>query len=390
MAIRSGTELPGQCGLIMNILLLNWRDRSHPKAGGAELVTMEHAKSWVKAGHTVTWLTGWYEGGKKEEDIDGVHIVRRAGSLTIYPYAMAYLLVNGRKFDVIVDEAHGFPFFSPLFTRTPVVMFIHEIAGEIWDYMFSFPKNIIGKWLEKWYFRLYRHCFVWTDAPSTVEELVERGIPRNNCVAIPCPITVQRVDVRIYKKEKVPTYIFVSRVVRMKGIEEVVKAFSFIVKEQSKAQLWIVGDGEKLYIEELKNMMKEYGIYGNVTFFGAVSEQKKYECMSKAHLLLHASVKEGWGLVVLEAGMMHTPSIVYNVSGLCDVVQNGKTGVVLTDNSPQELAREAVLLYIDKNRYEMYQKKGYIWAMSFTWKDAIIQSTALLERAIHQGHENIL
>lgn len=381
MAFRSGIELPCECRLIMNILLLNWRDRSHPKSGGAEFVTMEHAKGWIQAGHTVTWLTGWYSGGKKEEDVDGVHIVRRAGSLTIYVYAVAYLLVNGRKFDVIVDEAHGFPFFSPLFTRTPVVMFIHEIAGEIWDYMFSFPKNTIGKWLEKRYFRLYRRCFVWTDAPSTVEELVERGIARNHCVAIPCPIKVRKPDREMYKKKEKPTYMFVSRVVRMKGIEEVIKAFSFIMKEQTSAQLWIVGDGEDTYINELKTMMGEYGVYKNVTFFGAVSEQKKYEYMSKAHMLLHASVKEGWGLVVLEAASVRTPAVVYNVGGLKDVVKNGRTGIVIHNNSPQEMAQEAIRLYQDHDRYALYQKNGRMWAESIKWNDVIKQSLALLQKA---------
>ncbi|MFZ2025206.1 MAG: glycosyltransferase family 4 protein [Microgenomates group bacterium] len=366
----------------MNILLLNWRDKSHPKSGGAELVTMEHAKGWVKAGHSVTWLTGWYNGGKQEEIIDGVHIVRRAGSLTIYPYAVAYLFLHARKFDVIVDEVHGFPFFSPLFTKTPVVMFIHEIAGEIWDYMFSFPKNIIGKWLERWYFLVYRRCLVWTDAPSTVEELIERGIPKSQCFAIPCPITAQGSNVGLYKKEINPTYIFVSRVVRMKGIEEVVKAFSFILKEQSKAQLWIVGDGETTYIEELKTMMKEYGIYDHVTFFGLVSEQKKYECLTKAHMLLHASVKEGWGLVVLEAASVLTPAVVYNVHGLRDVVKDGETGVVIRNNSPQIMAQEAVRLYGDTKRYAEYQKNGKTWVLSLKWDDVTKQSLALLQKAI--------
>ena len=32
----------------MNILILNWRDPKNPKSGGAEQVTMEHAKAWVK------------------------------------------------------------------------------------------------------------------------------------------------------------------------------------------------------------------------------------------------------------------------------------------------------------------------------------------------------
>jgi len=372
----------------MRILILNWRDLTHPKAGGAELVTMEHAKGWVRAGHRVTWLTGWY-GGPKEETTHGVHIVRRAGSLTIYLYAMAYLLLNGHRFDVIVDEAHGFPFFSPLFTRTPVVLFIHEIAGVIWDYMFRFPKNVIGKLLESWYFKLYRTCYVWTDAPSTVDELVERGIPRKQCVAIPCPIVElgtrnqepRTLPRRQAGKNHEPTYIFVSRVVRMKGIEEVIKAFSFICREKPTSKLWIVGGGEDAYFKELQTMIVEYGIEKNVEWFGIVTEAKKYELMARAHLLLHASVKEGWGLVVLEAASVGTPAVVYNVGGLKDVVKNRKTGVVIQNNSPQEMAREAIRLYDDAKRYQLYQKNGVTWVNSLKWEASIKQSLSLLKKA---------
>ena len=364
----------------MRILILNWRDLTHPRAGGAELVTMEHAKGWVKKGHRVTWLTGWY-GGKKEELVDGVHIVRRAGSLTIYLYAIAYLFINGRLFDVIVDEAHGFPFFSPLFTKTPVVLFIHEIAGEIWDYMFPFPKNIIGKFLESTYFRLYKKCYVWTDAPSTVDELVERGIPRNRCFAIPCPIVYPNPTKILFHKEINPTFIFVSRVVRMKGIEEVIKAFSFICREKPKSKLWIVGGGEDAYVNELKTMIVEYGIEKNVSWYGIVTEAKKYELMSRAHLLLHASVKEGWGLVVLEAASVGTPAVVYNVSGLKDVVCDKQTGIVVGDNSPLTMASNAVTLIGDKNRYATYQENGKKRVLSLSWKQSIRQSEELLRKA---------
>ncbi|MFH0749608.1 MAG: glycosyltransferase family 4 protein [Candidatus Gottesmanbacteria bacterium] len=364
----------------MKILLLNWRDLTHPRAGGAELVTMEHAKGWVRAGHRVTWVTGWY-GGKKEETIEGVYIVRRAGSLTIYLYAMVYILINSHFFDVIVDEAHGFPFFTPLFTKKPVVLFIHEIAGEIWDYMFSFPKNIIGKFLESSYFRLYKHCHVWTDAPSTIDELVERGIPRDHCIAIPCPIVSKSPLKGMLKKEKNPTYIFVSRVVRMKGVEEVIKAFSFIYREDQKSKLWIVGGGEDSYVRELKTMTEEYGIGKNVQWFGVVSEQKKYELMTKAHLLLHASVKEGWGLVVLEAVSVGTPAVVYNVGGLKDVVKNGITGIVISDNSPLRMAEAALKLYSDKKMYNLYQSNGKKRVDSLKWKNVTRQSLLLLTKA---------
>lgn len=368
----------------MNILILNWRDVSHPKSGGAEHVTMEHAKAWVKAGHSVTWLTSHYDRAKVESIVDGVNFVRRAGSLTIYLYAPLYLLMNAHSFDVIVDEAHGFPFFSPIFTKKPVVMFIHEIAGEIWDYMFSFPKNAVGKLLERWYFRVYKNCLFWTDAPSTVKEISQHGIPLNQCVAIPCPI-ISDITPRPIPKETTPVYLFVSRVVRMKGIEEVIKAFSFIARQQHDARLWIIGGGERGYIQELKQMLKEYGVAHAVTFFGVVSEQMKYRLMAKANIFLHASVKEGWGLVVLEAASVGTPAVVYNVSGLKDVVKDGESGIVLKENSPREMAREAMMLYKNKKLYQMLQKNGIVRAKSFRWSDVTSQSIKLLTRAIRNS-----
>lgn len=181
------------------------------------------------------------------------------------------------------------------------------------------------------------------------------------------------------KKDKRFTCIFVSRVVKMKGIEEVIKAFSFIAKENEGAQLWIVGGGDEEYLTKLKDMLTEYHIDSRVKFIGKVSEKEKLDFMGRAHLLLHGSVKEGWGLVVLEAASQWTPSIVYNISGLVDVVKNGKTGIVLSYNSPLEMAREALVLEKDSKRYERMQKECVSWVRSLTWQSAIGESLRLLK-----------
>jgi len=387
----------------MKILILNWRDKGHPLSGGAEIVTHEHAKSWVKRGHKVTWFTSWYAPVGRVEYVDGIRMIRQGGFLTVYPVAMLYVFLHGKEYDVVVDEIHGFPFFSVLLTKTPVVVFIHEIAGVIWDFMYPFPINVIGKFVEKHYFRLYKSCQFWTDAPSTVEELVARGIPRKQCTAIACPITHDETWDNEQKAESPPssldkfrtsdghsskqrnsTYIFVSRVVKMKGIEEVIKAFSFIVREQHKAQLWIVGGGDATYIEELKGMIAEYGVGKNVTFFGKVSEQKKFDLMARSHILLHASVKEGWGLVVLEAASVGTPSVVYDVPGLRDVVKNRKTGIVVRNNSPQEMVKEALRLMGDKKQYQKYQNNGKEWVGSMKWENVVKESITILKKVFRK------
>ncbi len=368
----------------MNILILNWRDPKNPKSGGAEIVTMEHAKAWAKNGHHVTWITSRFPRSKSSETIREVNIIRKGNYLTIYLLAPILYLFSKTKFDLVIDEIHGLPFFTPLYVRKPKIAFIHEVAGEIWDYMFPFPVNKIGKIIEPLYFKLYGNTKFWTDAESTVDDLVKKGIKRKNCLAINCPVLNELLKT-LPQKETAPTFIFVSRVVKMKGIEEVIRAFFYILRDLKDAQLWIVGDGEQKYVEELKETMRSFSISPKVKFFGKVNERKKLKFMKKAHILLHASIKEGWGLVVVEAASQGTPAIVYNVSGLRDSVKNSKTGIVLRENTAKEMAREAINLIKDKKRYAAYQKNALAWAKSLTWGKATKQSLDLINNVAKQN-----
>ena len=360
----------------MNILILNWRDIQDPKAGGAELVTMEHAKYWIKKGHKVTWLTSRFPGSKESEVFDDIQFVRKGNAISIYLIAPFYYLINRKKFDVVIDEIHGIPFFTPLYSKKNIA-FIHEVAGEIWDYMYPFPISKIGKFIENLYFKFYKNTLFWTDAASTVDELVQKGIPRKNCHAIPCPVDIV-FAAQLPKKEENPTFIFVSRLVKMKGIESILEAFSYIKGELPKAQLWIVGGGEKKYLNYLKRIVSGNKIVESVTFYDFVSQTKKVELLSKAHILLHASVKEGWGLVILEAGSQMTPSVVYNVPGLRDSVKNNITGILVRENSPIQLGISAVSLYNDKKMYVQMQKNAYNWSKSLKWEDVAEESLALI------------
>lgn len=364
----------------MRILILNWRCPKNPLSGGAEKVTLEHAKAWVKKKHSVTWLSGNYKGGKKNEIINGVQIYRFGSPISIYLLApFIYWFKFKGNFDLVIDEIHGLPFFTPLYVKKPKIALIHEVADEIWDYMFPFPINKIGKFLESKYFRFYKNIKFWTDASSTIEELVLTGINKNDCIAINCPASNEVLE-NLPKKEKNPTFIFVSRLVRMKGVEEVIEAFYYIQKELKNANLWIVGDGDKKYYGELMQMVKNYSISNKVKFFGQVSNNKKLELMRKSHLhLLGIKVHAGWCLVVIEAASQGTPSIVYYTSGLRDAVKNGKTGIVLDRNSPEEMSKQAIQLMNNKNKYRTFQDNGLLWAKSLTWDKATVQSLKLLE-----------
>ncbi|HLD25134.1 MAG TPA: glycosyltransferase family 4 protein [Patescibacteria group bacterium] len=362
----------------MKILLLNWRDPINPRSGGAEYVTLGHAKAWVKKGDQVTWLAASFEGGKSQEVIDDITFVRSGNAFTIFLFAVFYYLKHKNDIDIIVDETHGIPFFTPLYARKPIVLFIHEIAGGIWPVMYGPFMGWLGRLLERLYVYVYRKQIIWTDAPSMVDELVSLGVSRNRCVAIACPIANRSLQTRPEKNNS-PTFIFVGRIVRMKRVEDVLQAFSIIRTSRDDSGLWIVGTGDSGYSAKLAERAQNLGISDSVTWFGHVSDKKKLELLRASHILLHASVKEGWGLVVLEAASQWTPSVVYKVAGLVDTVRDGRTGIVVSSCTPKDLATQALTLLSDTKRYQRMQQLAAEFSDSFRWEDATRESRKLIQ-----------
>ena len=144
--------------MLKKVLILNWRCPKNPLSGGAEKVTLEHAKSWVKHGMDVTWLSGNFPSSNREEIIDGVKIVRYGNPYTIYILApFVYWFRFKGNFDIVIDEIHGLPYLSPIWAwKSKKLAYIHEVAQEIWDETFSFPINYFGKYYEKIYFWFYK------------------------------------------------------------------------------------------------------------------------------------------------------------------------------------------------------------------------------------------
>src|SRR5258706_9084395 len=164
----------------MKILILNWRDVKNPKSGGAEIVTLEHAKGWVRKGHSVTWLASNFIGAKPQENIDGVEVFRKGNFITVFLYAPIFYLFSGKKFEVVIDEIHGLPFFTPFYVRKPIIVFIHEVAKEIWEYMYPFPIFLLGRLLEKIIFIPYHFTTFITVYPSTKKELIKLGVKQKS------------------------------------------------------------------------------------------------------------------------------------------------------------------------------------------------------------------
>lgn len=352
----------------MNILIFNWRDIKNPKGGGAEILTHELAKRWVSGGHYVTLFSSEFPGCEKQETLDGVKIIRAGYPDARFLFSSVHFLAYRyykkkfkKKFDVVIDEVHGLPFFTPWYVKERKVVLICEVASELWTEMFGLL-GLFGRLIEKFYLKIYKDLQFLTISNSTKKELIKEGIKEEGITVLPMGITVPS-SLKEYKKEATPTLIFVARLSKSKGIEDALETISNLTHSTSSGQisnlkLWVVGRGDEGYVNFLKNLAKKLNIEGKVKFFGFVSEEKKFELIGRAHILLAPSIKEGWGLTVPEAAFVGTATIVYNSPGLRDVLRGSIFKIVAKSNTPGGLYDEIIKLFQDKDFFKKLKKEN--------------------------------
>jgi len=353
----------------MKILISSWRDIRNPRGGGAEIVTQEVAKRLVRRGQEVTLFTSAFPGGAKEETIDGVKIIRRGREWTVHFWAYRYYkkYFKGRV-DLVIDEINTIPFFTPFYVQEKVVMYINQLAREVWWYQLFFPLNLIGYLLEPIYLRLYRKIITITISESSKQDLVNIGFKKEMIEIIPMAIDFQPVEsLEEIAKAKDPTILYFGSLRPMKRPEEIIKALPLIKKTITNIRLQIVGKGSKKDLARLKKLVWKYDLGDNVIFQGRVGVEEKKKIMSQAHLIAVTSIKEGWGLIVTEANALGTPAVVYNVSGLRDAVQDGVTGIVCQENIPACLAENIIELLKNKELYKKLQFNAWEWSKTLTW-----------------------
>lgn len=367
----------------MNILIFSWRGPGHPYAGGAEIATHEHAKHWVKNGHNITLFTSVYKGAEKEETIDGIRVVRiGTQSFGVRVRAIIWYLRHKSDVDLVVDEFHGLPFFTPLFVGKKKLAYIHEVAKEVWrTNPWPKPFNLIpwmgGMLFEPLVFKLfYKNVPFMTVSNSTKEDLMGWGIKTKNIHIIENGVTVVG---RPHAKEKTKTLMYLGALAEDKGVEDALKIFQKIYEKDKSYIFWIVGKGEKGYVESLKLKVKSLGISNCTKFFGFVSQTKKFELLARAHVLINPSIREGWGLVNIEANRMGTPVAGYNVAGIKDSVVNGKTGILVERGETEPLADKIVGTLADKKVYGSLQKEALKWSNNFSWEKSTKKSLELIE-----------
>ncbi|MRT17793.1 glycosyltransferase family 4 protein [Vitellibacter sp. q18] len=172
------------------------------------------------------------------------------------------------------------------------------------------------------------------------------------------PIRFSESDnISLRDKWKIPQdnflFIFVGRLVKDKGINELTAAFSKLSESKNKISLLLVGpfenDLDPLLPETLVNIEQNPNIYS----VGYQNDVRPFFTIADA--LAFPSYREGFPNVVMQAGAMGLPSIVTDINGCNEIIIHRVNGLIISPKNSEALANAMRLLMEDKNLYQQLQ-----------------------------------
>lgn len=196
-----------------------------------------------------------------------------------------------------------------------------------------------------------KSCVIWNGSASGVN-LKKFDISQK---------TFWKNDIR--NKYNIPqdavVYIFIGRINREKGVNELFEASKRLMDLHSDVYLLLVGNVEKNeYVDsDLYQWSHEEK---RVKFCGYTNEVQKYLAASDIYLL--PSYREGFGSAIIEAEAMGVPVIVSNIPGPTEAMIDGKTGILTKKANAKDLYDKMLLMYNNKEIRNTFGKNGVLFA----------------------------
>lgn len=362
----------------LRVAILTWRDSGHPDGGGSEVFVEQVARELVRRGHSVELFTARYPGASAEDDLDGVRVLRRGGRLSVYPRGLVWAARQRRRHDVVLDVINGIPFASPLVRRRGVVALVHHSHERQWHIIYPGWRGNLGWQIEHTITpRIYRSRPHVTVSEASKSDLVAQGIPADRIA-----VALNGVEVRPAGAERsqTPRLVVLARLVPHKRIEDAFEVVRRLRAEVPDLQLDVVGEG--WWRTELETAAADLVRAGAVTFHGRVSDADRDALLGRAWAMVLPSVKEGWGLAVMEAAAQGTPTVAYRYAGgVAESIIDGESGLLADDLDG--LVAQTRRLLVDAEQRQRLGATAAARSSEFSWS----RTADAVERVLQETYD---
>ena len=174
----------------------------------------------------------------------------------------------------------------------------------------------------------------------------------------------RKLDLEEYRR----VLLFAGRLQPFKGLDLLLRAMTHL-PNHGTTQLLVVGGnaGKTDELVKMNSLVGELGISSMVTFVGAVEHEKMPTFYNAADICIVPSYHESFGLVAVEALASGTPVVASRVGGLATIVNDGETGYLFDERSPEVLALYLCLLMGENEIRESMAKAARQSVMKYHW-----------------------
>lgn len=279
----------------------------------------------------------------------------------------------------------------------PLIFTFHTQYWEYTHYV-PFPQEVIQDFLKnavhKWLRDFVQKCqHVILPSESMKDYLVREYGLEERYTVVPTGTNLEpflHADGETLRKEKgwqdETVLISVGRLAAEKNWETLLQAFAKVYPDHSNLRLVLIGDGPAR--ESLQTLAAELGIAERVTFIGSVPFEEVAAYLKAADAFSFASVTETQGLVTIEAMAASLPVVAVDGSGTRDIVEDGKEGF-LVENDSNALAKGIHELLSNPHQLKHFSHNALKKARTFDVNQLSKQLINVYEQAIQDKKENL-
>jgi len=248
-----------------------------------------------------------------------------------------------------------------------MVATINILIGD-WSQDIYNPK--VASFVEKFLFKLPY------DKVLTVSEYAKQSLLNDFNVKAPISVVYNGVDleeidsIKASKSEK-KTIIFSGRMVWFKYPEDLVESIQILKQEIPDIVLKFVGDGQKMGM--LQKKVKTLHLGKEVEFWGKLDHKYTIANIKMSDVLVLPSLKDTFGIVVVEAMACGVPVVAYDCAGPREIITED-VGLLAKPRDVEDLANKIKAILVNKKLAEIIGKNGRKKVeQKFTW-DKVVEN----------------
>ena len=307
------------------------------------------------------------------EDSKNVHIIEIGGN--IYPIWEQITLpkvVNELKLDMLHCTSNT----APIWCSVPLILTLHDI-------IFMEPRDKSNKSLYQnmgWLYRrlvvprILKKCeYIITVSDFELNNITTKlGIARERMVMIYNgynewfkPLKDLKMKYRKYINES-GYFFFLGNTDPKKNTERTLIAYSKYLEVSKVKRPLLMADLDKSYLNDIIARNHIENIYPNIQMPGYIVNSDLPYIYNNAFAFLYTSLRESFGIPLLEAMACGTPVITSNTSSMPEI--GGRNAILINPENPDEIAQMMIKLEEDREFYDQQKNLGIKRAQLFSWR----------------------